>query len=56
MSNAKQIQDGYLLTHEWPLYLYDFLLMAITLGLCAAWYDPNIKLPKKSDIEFGMRQ
>ena len=38
--------------HEWPLYFYDFLLMAITLAVCIKWYDPNIKGERKRDIEF----
>lgn len=47
-------KDGYLITHEWPLYVYDFLMMALTLVVCVSWYEPNIK-PTKRDIEFGMR-
>jgi hypothetical protein len=35
-------QDGYLLSNEWPLYVGDFALMAITLIVCLAWYDPVI--------------
>ncbi|KAI8932678.1 hypothetical protein NX059_010172 [Plenodomus lindquistii] len=48
-------KDGYLLSHEWPLYVYDFLPMMITLVVCIAWYDPNIKPKRKSDIEFASR-
>lgn len=51
------VQDGYLITHEWPLYLYDFLMMAICMGICVVWYDPNIKpTGKRTDIEIGTRQ
>ncbi|KAL6707518.1 hypothetical protein ACN47E_004088 [Coniothyrium glycines] len=48
-------KDGYLLSHEWPIYVYDFLPMMITLVVCIAWYDPNIKPKRKSDIEFAPR-
>ncbi|KAJ4288584.1 hypothetical protein N0V90_011821 [Kalmusia sp. IMI 367209] len=48
------VVDGYLITHEWPLYIYDFLMMMLTLVVCITWYDPNIK-PMKHDIEIGMR-
>jgi hypothetical protein len=50
------LQEGYLLSHEWPIYVYDFLLMMITLVLCIWWYDPNIKPAKKADIEFAERR
>lgn len=36
-------QEGYLLQKEWPLYLYDFLLMTLTLAVCVNWYDSNIQ-------------
>jgi hypothetical protein len=36
------------------MYVYDFLMMALTLFLCVAWYDPNIT-PGKQDVEIGMR-
>lgn len=48
-------KDGYLLSHEWPIYVYDFLLMAITLTVCIWWYDPNIKPRRKTDVEFAVR-
>ena len=44
-----------MLSHEWPLYVYDFLPMVLTLAMCIAWYDPNIKPRQKTDIEFGFR-
>ncbi|KAF9728373.1 hypothetical protein PMIN02_008322 [Paraphaeosphaeria minitans] len=47
-------RNGYLTTHEWPLYVYDSLMMALTLVVCVAWYDPNIT-PMRQDIEIGMR-
>ncbi|XPS75623.1 hypothetical protein M3J09_007698 [Ascochyta lentis] len=49
-------KQGYLLQHEWPLYIYDCLMMIATLTVCITWYDPNIKPGRKTDIEFGMRQ
>jgi hypothetical protein len=45
-----------LLTHEWPLYLYDFLPMVIVMVVCVVWYDPNIKPGKMEDVEIGMRR
>ncbi|KAI4608890.1 hypothetical protein J4E83_008929 [Alternaria metachromatica] len=48
-------KDGYLLSHEWPIYVYDFLPMMITLIVCVWWYDPNIKPARKGDIEFARR-
>ena len=45
-------QDGYLLTHEWPLYFFDFLLMAIMLVVSLRWYDPNVSADRKRDVEF----
>ncbi|KAF2642018.1 RTA1 like protein [Massarina eburnea CBS 473.64] len=47
-------RDGYLLSHEWPLYLYDFIPMMLTLAVCLTWYDPNIKPSRKSDVEVAM--
>jgi hypothetical protein len=42
--------------HEWTLYLYDFLPMILTLGLCLSWYDPNIKPNARKDMELGLRR
>ncbi|KAF2014277.1 RTA1 like protein [Aaosphaeria arxii CBS 175.79] len=47
-------KDGYLLSNEWPLYLYDSLPMMLTLVVCITWYDPNIKPGKMADHEYGM--
>ncbi|KAF1914548.1 RTA1 like protein-domain-containing protein [Ampelomyces quisqualis] len=49
-------KEGYLLSHEWPLYFYDFLPMVLTMVVCVAWYDPNIKPRRKTDIEIGMHR
>jgi hypothetical protein len=48
---TNNLQDGYLLSH-----VYDFLPMALTLAVCVAWYDPNIKPGRKTDVEFGLRR
>ena len=45
-------QKSYIFTHEWPLYLYDFLLMAIMLAICVRWYDANVSAERKRDVEF----
>ncbi|KAF2196548.1 RTA1 like protein [Delitschia confertaspora ATCC 74209] len=48
-------QDGYLMQHEWTLYIYDFLLMIITLAICIQWYEPNIQISaaRSNDVEVG---
>ncbi|ORY16393.1 RTA1 like protein-domain-containing protein [Clohesyomyces aquaticus] len=50
-------RNGFLITHEWALYLYDFVLMVATFIICLHWYDPNIKTDSKarssSDVEIG---
>ncbi|USP80414.1 UDP-Glycosyltransferase/glycogen phosphorylase [Curvularia clavata] len=46
-------RNGYLTTHEWPLYLYDFLPMMVVMIICVVWYDPNIKPHKQADIEMS---
>ncbi|GME61300.1 RTA1-domain-containing protein [Neofusicoccum parvum] len=43
-------RGGFLVVHEWPLYIGDFTLMAITLITCLTWYDLDIK-PRKGDLE-----
>ena len=32
------VEDGYLLANEWPIYVFDALLMIIVLGICSLWY------------------
>ncbi|CAN9286875.1 unnamed protein product [Alternaria alternata] len=34
--------QGYLLTHEWPIYIFDALLMAAALASCTSWYVGDI--------------
>lgn len=33
-----RVDDGYLLSVEWPIYVFDALPMAIVLLLCNWWY------------------
>ncbi|KAJ4366029.1 hypothetical protein N0V95_000255 [Ascochyta clinopodiicola] len=40
-------EDGYLSAHEWPIYIFDALLMAISLVICTTWHVSNI-IPKAS--------
>lgn len=45
-------EHSYLQQQEWPLYVYDAVLMVTTLVICVKWYDPNIRPDAKSeDIE-----
>lgn len=45
---------GYLLTHEWTLYVFDGVLMAVVLAVCLVWYVPSMKLQKVQSCEVGM--
>ncbi|KAJ2993499.1 hypothetical protein NUW58_g1820 [Xylaria curta] len=36
--------DGYLLNNEWPLYIFDSLLMVITMGIFYWWYPSNVQV------------
>ncbi|KAF1363485.1 hypothetical protein EJ07DRAFT_162737 [Lizonia empirigonia] len=39
-------EDGYLLSNEWPIYVFDAALMAIVLAICSCWYvGDNLKQP-----------
>lgn len=38
---------SYLLAHEWPLYVFDALLMVGVLVICIVWYNPEISKGKK---------
>jgi hypothetical protein len=31
-----------LLAHEWPIYVFDSLLMALTMAICTTWYVGDI--------------
>ena len=46
--------DGYLFRHEWPLYIFDAVLMLLTVGIFAWWYPGQLgawKLVKDSDSD-----
>ena len=50
-------EDGYLLANEWPIYVFDALLMVIVLVICCKWYVGDIS--KQATVtthgdEFGM--
>ncbi|KAF2179272.1 RTA1-domain-containing protein [Zopfia rhizophila CBS 207.26] len=45
-------EDGYLLSNEWPIYVFDALLMVIVLGICCLWYvGQTISKSQNGDIE-----
>ena len=31
-----------MLAHEWPLYIFDAVLMAVSLAICIKWYVGDI--------------
>jgi hypothetical protein len=37
-ANFERVEKGYLLSHEWPIYVFDAALMAVALAVCAMWY------------------
>lgn len=39
--------DGYILTHEWTLYVFDAALMAVVMAVCVAWYGSEIQNPSR---------
>ena len=39
---------SYLLVHEWPLYVFDGILMVLVLVVCIMWYNPQISKNKAS--------
>jgi hypothetical protein len=49
---------GYLLTMEWPLYVFDATLMVITMSIFFWWYPSNVRhgkmLRSDSNIEFAL--
>lgn len=49
-------ESGYLLTHEWTLYVFDGLLMAIVLLICTTWYSTNLRPRPKSLEAYPMEQ
>ncbi|KAI9150325.1 Protein RTA1 [Paramyrothecium foliicola] len=50
--------DGYLLSNEWPLYIFDAVLMVITMGIFYWWYPSNVQQAKRlgseSSVGFNM--
>lgn len=38
-------RDGYLLTHEWPLYVFDAALMLAVVGILLWWFPTSIRPP-----------
>lgn len=39
--------NNYLLVNEWPLYVFDGLLMVLVLTICIIWYNPEISKGNK---------
>jgi hypothetical protein len=45
-------RDGYLLSHEWPMYAFDSALMVTTVFVFAWWYPGLLVVPDaKQDLE-----
>jgi len=36
-------REGYLLSHEWPLYVFDAILMALAMGILLWWFPTLIR-------------
>ncbi|KAM0322762.1 hypothetical protein ACHAQA_009353 [Verticillium albo-atrum] len=47
--------DGYLLSHEWTLYIFDALLMFVVVALFA-WYFPGSFKTKAADMEMSPQE
>lgn len=45
-------RQGFLLAHEWPIYVFDAALMASTMGIFLAWYPTMIR-PSAGHVEGG---
>ncbi|KAF2466141.1 RTA1-domain-containing protein [Lindgomyces ingoldianus] len=45
--------DGYLLSTEWPIYVFDAIPMAIVLGVCSMWYVGKLDFAsnRQEDVE-----
>ncbi|KAL8869095.1 MAG: hypothetical protein Q9174_004526 [Haloplaca sp. 1 TL-2023] len=50
-------RDGYLLAEEWPIYIFDALLMTITMTVWLVWYPVDVKpgAALSGDVENGGR-
>ena len=42
LAEYKGGQDGYLMAHEWPVYVFDVSLMAIVMSIALLWYRGNL--------------
>lgn len=48
--------DGYLMRHEWPLYIFDAVPMMLTVGVFAWWYPAQlgaVPMTKGEGLEAG---
>ncbi|KAM0192330.1 hypothetical protein ACHAPI_008276 [Fusarium lateritium] len=43
-----QGEDGYLLAHEWPVYVLDIMFMAFVMVLTLGWYSGEMRVEKSS--------
>jgi hypothetical protein len=43
-----QAEDGYLLAHEWPVYVLDIMFMAFVMVLTLGWYSGEMRVEKSS--------
>ncbi|KAK5069278.1 hypothetical protein LTR64_008427 [Lithohypha guttulata] len=48
--------SGYLLSTEWPLYVFDGLLMVLVLVVCIMWYHPEISKGNKKSAAAMRKQ
>lgn len=54
LAEYKGGQDGYLLSHEWPAYALDALLMAIVMAVTLMWYSIELR-PKSSEAGWNLQ-
>lgn len=50
----KCAEDGYLLSHEWPIYVFDALLMVVVLAITFLWYLGKIAPNPKATEDYEM--
>ncbi|KAF2255990.1 putative RTA1 domain protein [Trematosphaeria pertusa] len=45
--------DGYLLSNEWPVYVFDFIPMSIVMAVCVMWYVGKLDFASngRGDVE-----
>ena len=46
--------EGYLLTHEWTIFVFDAVLMVGVMGLCLLWYGVHVVGRKQGERLEGM--